>query len=267
LTKTELFSILIIIPVTFYGCSKRYITEDEDRKAVVLLSQALKSDNWQTRKDALNRLCSYNTTETEDLLIAALDDTHPIVKVEALNCLAVKKPNKAKRNIRQIAEFEDDDNVRMAAIQTLSKYRDPTFAPIFAKGLSNDDWLIREESIKGLLMIDDILIMRISVQYILQALSDPRINVRLATLENLKIKNKIIYKELSAIINSDENYNKISLLNAAIKAMNGYLLDKTTRVKIIGYLTHPNIEVRISSLGVLKKDKELQENELKEKEL
>jgi hypothetical protein len=266
LTKIKLILIIIII-ITLPGCTKRYTTENEEHKAVELLSQSYKSNNWQTRKEALNRLCTYNSPETEDLLIAALEDTHPIVKIEALNCIAVKKPNKAKRNIRQIAEFEDNDNVRMAAIQTLAKYRDPAFALIFAKGLASDDWLIREESIKGLLMIEDILIMHISVPYVLQALSDPRINIRLATLENLKIKNKVIYNELSAIINNDENYNKINLLNAAIKAINGYLLDKTTREKIIGYLTHPNIEVRISSLGVLKKDKELQENELKEKEL
>jgi hypothetical protein len=256
--------IFIIFLISIHGCTTRYITGDEESKAVQLLYQSYRSDNWQTRKDTITRLCTYNSSEAEDLLIAALDDTHQAVKMEALNCIAAKKPNKAKRNVRQIAEFDKDENVRMAAIQALSKYRDPTFAPVFAKGIASDDWLIREESIRGLLMIDDIVIMRISVPYILQALKDTRINVRLAALENLNVKNKVIYNELSAIINSDENYDKINLLNAAIKAINGYLLDKKTREKIIGYLTHTNINVRISSLAVLKKDKELQENELKD---
>ncbi len=150
----------------------------------------------------------------------------------------------------------------MYAIQTLAQYRDPTSAPIFAKGLASDDWLVREESIKGLLTIDDIFIKRISVPYIIQSLNDSRINVRLATLENIKIQNKVIYNELTVIINNEENYNKTNLLNAAIKAINGYLLDKATRERLISFLTHPNTEIRLSSLKVLKKDKELQDNEL-----
>ncbi len=259
--------IIVILIVVLHGCSGRYITEEEERKAVQILSRSYRSDNWQIRKEALSSLCSHDSPEAEDLLIEALNDTHPIVKIEALNCIAVKKTNKAKKSIRQIAEFEANENVRMIAIKTLSKYRDPASALIFAKGLASDDWLIREESIRGLLMINDMVIRRISVPYIVQALNDPRINVVLATLENLNVRNKEIYNELSAIINSEENYNKIDLLKAAIKAINGYLLDKKTREKIIGFLTHPNTDIRISSLGALKKDKELQENELKLKQL
>jgi HEAT repeat protein len=259
----SIFIIFIIIP----GCSKRYITEDEEHKVIEALSQSFKSESWETRKEVINNLCLYNSPQVEDILITALDDNHSIVKIEALKCLGIKRPAKAKRVIRHIAEFEEDNNIRTYSIQALAKYRDPASAPVFAKGLASDDWLTREESIKGILMIDDILIRRISVSYIMQALKDSRINVRLAALENIKIRNEIIYNELSLIINNDENYNKINLLNAAIKAINGYLLDKTTRERIISFLTHPDTEIRISSLAVLKKDKELQENELKEKEL
>ncbi len=139
---------------------------------------------------------------------------------------------------------------------------EPPLAPELAQGLVSDDWLIREESIKGLLMIDDILIEKISVPYIIQALNDPRINVRLTTMEYLKVKDERISAVLSGIINDDENFHKINLLKAALKAIHGYLLDKETRERLIDFLTHPNVDIRILSLGVLKKDKELQGNEL-----
>jgi HEAT repeat protein len=261
LTRTGIILTYIIFIIIIQGCSKRYVAEDEERKAVEVISQSYKSENWQTRKEAVTNVCLFNSPRAEDLLIAALDDVHPIVKIEALNCIGIKKSNKAKRNIRQIAEFESNDNVRMYAIQTLAKYGDPTSAPIFAKGLASDDWLIREESIKGLLIIDDVFIKRTSIPYIIQALNDSRINVRLATLENLKIQNKVIYNELTVIINNEDNYYKINLLNAAIKAINGYLLDKSTRERLISFLTHPNTETRLFSLRVLKRDKELQDDE------
>jgi HEAT repeat protein len=230
------------------GCSRRYITEDEENKAVQSLSQAYKSENWQTRKDVLTRLCAYNSPDVENILISALSDTHPTVKIEALDCLAEKKYNNARRNIRDIAESEADANVRMAAIQALSGYRDPTFAPIFAKGLASDDWLIREESIRGLLMIEDIVIMRISVPYVLQALKDPRINVKLAVLQSLKVKNKVIYNELSAIINNDENYNKVNLLNAAVMILCVLPYSEGVNIALlalfkIGFLSNASLEI------------------------
>ena len=107
-------------------------------------------------------------------------------------------------------------------------------------------------------MIDDIIIRHISVPYIIVALNDERINVKLAALENVKIKDKKIYEEICTIIKSDENKDKIILLSAALKAINGYLLDRDMREIIIGFLTHPFPEIRIASLGVLKKDRELQ---------
>ncbi|MFH0975619.1 MAG: HEAT repeat domain-containing protein [Spirochaetota bacterium] len=242
-----------------FGCSSVYLTGEEERKVTDILSESYKNENWQTRKEVITNICPYKSPKAENLLITALSDIHPAVRIEALNCLQTKKSSKAKKTIREIAESDSDYNVRMSAILSLSKYRDPATAPVFVRGLRSDDWLIREESIKGLLMIDDMLIKQISVPYIIQALNDSRINVRLATLENVKIKDKRIYSEISAIINNEENYYKVNLLNASLKAINGYLLDKTIREKLIGFLTHPYMEIRISALGVLKKDKELQE--------
>lgn len=257
--KASRFIFLItLLFILSHGCSKNYITDDE-LKSIKKSAQSYKSDNWETRREAINKICSFNAPEAETLLIEALNDSHSSVKIEALKCISIKTPANAKRLIKEIAEFETDTNIRMYAIRSLARYRDPTDAPVFAKGLANDDWLLREESVKGMLQINDLVIQKISVPYIIQALKDPRINVRLAAIENLNFKDERIYKELAAIINNEDNYNKINLLNITLKSIHGYLLDQKTRARIIDFLAHPNRETRIISLGVLKKDKELQQ--------
>jgi len=258
LSASRFILLITLVFIISHGCSKSFITDDE-LNSVKKSAQSYKSENWETRKEAISKICSFNTPEAETLLIEALNDSHSSVKIEALKCVSIKKPANAKRLIKEIAEFETDSNIRMYAIRSLATYRDPTDAPVFAKGLANDDWLLREESIKGMLQITDLFIQKISVPYIIQALKDTRINVRLAAIENLNFKDERIYKELAAIINNEDNYNKINLLNITLKSIHGYLLDQKTRARLIEFLAHPNREIRIISLSVLKKDKELQQ--------
>ena len=144
-------------------------------------------------------------------------------------------------------------------MKALAEYRDPTASPIFVKGLTSEDWLLREESIKGLLMIDDILIQQVSIPYILKALRDQRINVRLSALKYVKVRNIKIYEVLQHIVNNKNNYNRIIILISTLNAIKGYLLDDKTRERLIEFLTHPNREIRILSLSVLKKDNELKQ--------
>jgi HEAT repeat protein len=256
----KIINILIFLIFVFCGCSRELITSEE-RRAVETLCLSYNSENWETRRDTIRHICSYNIPQVHEVLTAALTDTHAGVRIEALKCIGDMKVVNAKRPVRQIAEFENDDNIKLYALQALTKYRDPFSAPVFAKGLQSNDWLIREESIKGILMINDPLIQQTSVSYFLQALKDERVNVRLAALENVKIKNEKIYKELALIITDQENKQKVVLLKAALKALNGYLLDNVTRARIIDLLTHADAELRVLSLGVLKKDKELQDRE------
>lgn len=248
-----LFCVLFILN----GCSKKFLFEEE-KKDIKNLIKLYENTNWEKRKEAVTKICAYKIPEATDLLITAIDDIHSIIRIEAIKCLGSRKEQKARKNIKMIAEFENDPNVKLAAIQALANYRDPSAAPVFAKGLVDDDWLIREESIRGLLMINDVFIRQVSTPYILEALKDQRINVRLATLDNLKIKNQKLFAALSEIINDEKNYYKIRLLRSALKAINGYLLNRKTRERLIEYLTHPNKEIRILSLNILKKDNELQ---------
>ena len=159
-----------------------------------------------------------------------------IIRIEAIKCLGLRREKKAKKIIRQIAEFETHANIRLGAIQAMARYRDPDSAAIFSKCLDDEDWLIREESIKGLLSIDDKSIQQISIPYVIKALNDSRINVRLAALEHLAVKDKRLFKELTAIINDNDNYYRINLIKACLKAIQGYLLDEKTRNRLIEFL-------------------------------
>lgn len=240
-----------------HGCSTKSILEEE-KKDIKYLTKLYEEKSWEKRKEAISKICAYKSPEVTALLLTALNDTHSIIRIEAIKCLGKRKEKKAKKNIKYIAENENNINEKLAATQALANYRDPTAAPVFAKGLNNEDWFIREESIKGLLMINDLLIQQVSIPYIMEALEDPKVNVRLAALENLKVKNKKIFIKLSEIINDEDNYYKISLLKAALKAIDGYLLNKKTRERLIGFLTHPNKEIRILSLYILRSDNKLQ---------
>ncbi|MBN2039966.1 MAG: HEAT repeat domain-containing protein [Spirochaetes bacterium] len=248
---------LFFILTAINGCSQKLLLEEEKKNVKNLLA-LYESSSWEEREKAVNRICAYKYPEATDMLIKALDDSHSAVRIDALKCLGSRKEKKAKRQIKAIAESENNISVKLAGIQALANYRDPTAAPLFAKGLESNDWFIREESIRGLLMINDTLIQQVSIPYILEALKDPKVNVRLAALENLKVKNKKLFDVLLEIIISKENYYKISLLKAALKALNGYLLNEKTRERVIEFLTHPNKEIRILSLFILKKDNELQ---------
>lgn len=250
---------LIAILFLVAGCAGSLI-KDEEKTEIDKLIQLYQSENWEVREKTIIKASFFNSVLTEDLMLKAMNDTHIAVRMEAINGLGNIRSYKAKTIIRQIAESDNSGNERWYALKALAMYRDPTSAPIFAKGLNSSDWIIREESIKGLLKIDDIVIKHISTPYIIKALDDPGTNVVITTLLNLNIKNEKIYAKIIEILTQaySNSSNKINILKASLNALQGYELDKNARQVIIKLLTHSNSEVRLLSLAVLKKDKELQ---------
>jgi HEAT repeat protein len=242
------------------GCTGRFISDDEnkDLEKIIKLYDSL---SWEDRNSAINQVCVIKSSNAVNLLARALDDTHSANRIQALECLGIRTEKSTKKRIKEIAESDPDSNVKLKAIQALAWYKDPSSAPVFAKGLSHEDWLIREESIKGMLMINDAIIREISIPYILKALDDPRINVRLTALRYLEVKNQRIYYKLTGIINDEKNFNKINLLKTCLNAINGYVIDPDTKKKLIKFLTHQNKDIRILALNVLKKENELLDSE------
>jgi len=215
---------------------------------------------WQDRLGAVRDLAGFRGREAEELLLRALDDSHTLVRIEALRSLDGTASGKSRRRVRSLAEYEPNGNVRWQAIRVLGGFRDARDAVVFAKGLSSEDWLIREESVKGLLAIDDFAIMYVSIPYILQALDDPNLNVRLAAIENLSVRDERIYKALSSML-GDESAGGHALLKALLKSLAGYRLDGLTLKRVTSLLVHQNAEIRVLALRLLKRDRELKKND------
>ncbi len=240
---------VIIVLAIFASCARPVITQPEAKKSSEYLAM-YKSDDWTVRRTAIQKLSKFKDPESIDTLIAATEDSHSTVVIEALRALRRHKPAKALERITELAEKSSHSNIRWHAIRTLGFYKDPTSAVIFAKGMNDEDWLIREESIKGLLKIDDYSIRFISIPYILQALEDPSANVKLAALKYLRIKDPRIYQKLSKLLLDSKDHQQ-ALIEETLKALKGYELDEETREKAIYYLTHQNQEIRLAAYNVL----------------
>lgn len=209
------------------------------------------SDNWETRRKAVAAQSELEYSVVEDFLMQAADDIHPLVRIEALKGLARYTGSKSLGKIKNMAEYEQNSNVRWYALKALTVYKDPTAASIFVKGFGSEDWLIREESIKGILLIDDFAIKYVSVPFVIAALEDPNINVRLSALEYLNFKDEKIYRVLAKMLDRDMS-GENTILKAVLRAIKGYRLDPFTKKRIAAFLVHPNLDVRLLAFRALK---------------
>lgn len=214
-----------------------------------------KSDNWKTRLEAVRAVAAIKGERAENLIIKALDDPHNAVKIEALLILSKRPIKRARVHIRELALNSQNDNVRWNALRTLSRYRDPRDVSVFIYNFADEDWLIREASIIGLLSIDDYSTKYIHMDVIIKALDDPSISVKFAVLSHLNIQHGTIYAKLIQMLYGENN--PPSLLVAILKALQAYKIEEKDRDKIIELLTHSNSSVRIAALQTLKGKKEL----------
>jgi HEAT repeat protein len=214
-----------------------------------------KSDNWKTRLEAIKAVASIKGERAENLIIQALHDPHNAIKIEALQILSKRPIKRARIYIRDLALNSQNDNVRWNALRTLSHYRDPRDVSIFIYNFNNDDWLIREASIIGLLSIDDYSTKYIHMNVIIKALDDPSISVKFAALSHLTIKDTALYSKLIQMLQAENN--PPSLLVAILQALQAYTIEEKDRDKIVELLTHSNSTVRITALHTLKGKKDM----------
>ena len=216
--------------------------------------------NWVERRDAVKEIARYYGPEKNELIIGtllvAIKDQADLVRIEALKALAKVKLDSTFAEIHKIATDDSDSNVRWYAIRALRSFNNPAAADAYIRGLESDDWLIREESARGMVAMDAETIKSRLVPYIIRAINDPHLNVSTAALRGIKINDDRLYQ---AIVDkfktcTDNNY---SLLNASLRALRGYRLDANTRGKVINLLVHPNMNIRVLALRVLKKEKSL----------
>ncbi len=246
------FYLLLIVFVSVSCAKKIIIGEDEE-----LLEKYIKqydSSDWEERVDAVSKISRFRSDRAINFLLRATHDIHQAIVIESLRGFSASLPEVALDRIKYLAEFENNDNVRWYALKVLAEYRNSKSAPVFVIGLNSNDWLIREASIRGLLMIDDYAIKYVSIPYIIEALNDKKINVRITTLEHLDLRDKRLYDTIVNLLPSNVNRNS-SLLEAILKALRGYKLDGNTRRMLINLMTHQNKQIRLLAFRVLKEEK------------
>lgn len=253
---------LPVIVVFFFALTTACATRpaaDQSKQDIRSYEALYLRGNWVERCMAIREVIKHPSPASFALIEKAAHDSHASVRKEALRGFRIHKPRTAISTITNIIENDPDYHVRLQALETLGHYREPSSAIIFATSLKSGDWLMRETAIKSLLMIDDYSIRYVSIPYILKALDDPVESVKIASLENLKIKDARIYEKISDMFNETPNYRH-SLLVAQIKALKGYRLDEDTRMRMVNHLTHRNLDVRIAALKTLQENSRIADN-------
>ncbi len=262
-TCRKLYGLFLLgLVITLGSCARIGTLERQDRDSFNKIIQQYQSPDWETRRSALSALSLYSFPPSdpyfpilEKTLILALDDPHPMLRIEALKCLQKMHGMKVRARIAEIASYDPSPNIRWSAIRTLAGYKDPSFVQVFIIGLSSDDWLIREESIRGLLLIDDVSIVQLHLNYILTALEDRELSVRLAALESLSLREPRLYNAIAGMLNTDIS-DKNTLLKALLRAIQGYELDPETKRRVTDLLLHPNVDIRVLALRAIKAGEE-----------
>jgi hypothetical protein len=212
---------------------------------------------WMDRRDAVKEIITCLGPDKNDLVIGTLmvasKDPYTAVRIEAVKGLGVLNTKEALDVVKKIATEDRDGNVRWYAIKELRSFKDPSIADVYIRGLESDDWLIREESVKGMLSMDDATIKEKLIPSIIKAMSDPETSVVYTAMHMVKIKDARLYRAIAEKLNSCSPYD-YSLLEASLIALEGYVLDPKTREKVINLLVHDNIRIRLLALRVLKKE-------------
>ncbi len=250
----------LLLALLFTGCNVLQKAEMIRRQNVRNAANKYAAGNWLERRDAVNEIINYYGPEKNELivgtLLVALSDPHEAVRVTALIGLAKFKVEYSHEAIRKLAIEDQDTDTRRYALRALRAFRSPSDIEVFIKGFQSEDWLIREESLKGFLAMDDASIKSSLVPYVISAINDQRVSIALAALRRVKTRDERIYK---AVVNKLGSLGKInySMLEACLAALDGYVLDEKTKNMVINLLVHPNLKIRLLALKVLKNEKYL----------
>ncbi len=262
--KTLASFMLFFICILLAGCSmfqkSDLVRVQKQREAALRYPSA----NWIERRDIVRSVVDYYGKDKNELVIGiltyAVQDPQPAVRIEAVQSLAKIKSERTLLLVKKTALEDRNDNVRWYAIKALRSFRDPSSADIFIRGLESSDWLIREESIKGICSLDDATIKSRLAPSIIKALNDPSTSVMLTTLRCIRTRDDRLYAAISEKLKNATQYN-YSLIQATLIALEGYQLDTKTKEKVISLLLHNNPQIRVLALRVLKKDRALKNPE------
>ncbi len=226
-------------------CSGSKLRENELRDSEISIAeQEYKSSSWLERLHAVQRAGKWINAQSQALLINAVSDTHYRVRIEAVKELSKFRSLQSFEIIKETADTEKYLPLRIASLQALAQFQNLRSAQTFINSLTDEEWIIRECGIIGLLDIPDPGIEKMSIQYIVDALSDVNESVRIAALQYTRVRDERIYLILRALIADESILYKTTLLTAVLRSLNGYKLDDKARKHVLALITHPNTEVR-----------------------
>ena len=261
LKKFHEIYLLFFSVLFFISCSRENIKQKtEEELAIQKSANMYHSPDWIIRLEAITALenpphqktwHSSNKKKIITFLEGATEDIHTAVRIEAVKQLAVYT-NEAGvvKYLEEISLNEENNNIRWTALNSLLQSPSRETIRVFIINFASSDILIKETSIKGILKLSDDSSKQDVLPYILEALNDKSINVRIAVLENLKFRDEAIYQVLAKYF--QKNPLSITMLNLSLKAITGYKLDEDTQEKILPLLTHSNANIRILALRALK---------------
>lgn len=251
--NTVKFFFIVLLTIN-YCTNNKYANDASIQKDITDAVNSYNSESWEIRLDALKKISRYSDTVYAKnsflFILKAADDSHSEIRIEALKILKKLKAPAAEEKIRNIALSDSNANVKYFAFSALEEYGNIKNEESFLLGLKDEDWLVRESALKGLMKINDPDIQNKHLPIIITAITDTNISIRITAISNLSVKNPQIYEVLSGILNNKESGSTI--LIAALQGIKGYKLDEITKKRIIDLLTHKDKQVRISSLQVLK---------------
>jgi HEAT repeat protein len=242
---------LIILTNCTFGLSTREMNE-----RLVIAQGRYSSTDYTIRKAAVLEVSNFTIPEARIFLKKAAEyDSHATVRMAAITSLSRTFPDQSTLVFLLERGREDASNqVKYEVLKSLVEFESTQTYTFFIEELDNSDWLYRELAITGICRIDDPAIKKQSIPYIVTALQDSNENVRIAALENVTVKDEKIYNEIQKIFFTNNYELKITLLTASLQALQGYDLDIRVRERVQQLIVHPNRDIRVLALRVLKSE-------------
>ena len=222
--------------------------KEEVRKSEMLYQ----SRAWTDRLKAVENVKPVGSIETQRFLSRAAADPHERVRIGAIRGLSLIRNDRSFRTILEIAQTEKEPNARWEAFQALAGFRKADAAPLFASAVNDPDWLMRETSVAGLLDIDDAKTRKESLPLAVEALSDSNENVRIAALSHLTLTDQRVYVFIARQLSGKSYYKRTGYLKVLLATLAKYKLDKEMRSSVLEYMTHPDAQIRVIALQVVK---------------
>jgi len=245
---------ILVFTACLFSCAGVSVGKGDaarEREALRNSELLFQSRNWTDRLRAVETLTGKGA-DIVHFFSDAARDPHERVRIGAIRGLSSIHDSVSFRRILEIAQNEKEPNARWEAYRCLSLFRRLEAAPVFMSAANDPDWLMRETALAGLLDIDDEKTKMESLSLAVDSLSDPNENVRAAVLLHLTLTDLRVYAYISKQLSGGAYYRKPGYLKILLTALAKYKLDKDMRNAVLEYFTHPDPQVRVLALQVIK---------------